>query len=125
MIPLTPRQEWELRRYAEGKPRRPAARPNSNLIRRGLIENVRHGGWYAITPLGLAALKERLPAVGTVWQEPLGSRQFVVVSVDEGFVNMLPVGCSRRSMARAIERRRGGYLVSVRELREEWKPVKA
>lgn len=61
MIPLTPDQEKELRRYAHGKPRKPAPRPSRNLIRRNLLTLAPTAGrgWYRITEFGRAALAER------------------------------------------------------------------
>ena len=61
MIPLTPWQHAELLKFADRQPHNFGGRPNSNLIRRGLLVlNPNAGvGFYEITPDGEYALKER------------------------------------------------------------------
>jgi hypothetical protein len=60
-IPLTPGQFIELSIFENGSEKNLGRRPNSNLIRRNLIQHVGYlqgPGWYMITPLGKAALEQ-------------------------------------------------------------------
>jgi hypothetical protein len=60
-IPLTPGQFIELAIFENGSEKNLGRRPNSNLIRRNLIQHVGYlqgPGWYMITPLGKAALEQ-------------------------------------------------------------------
>lgn len=59
-IGLTSSQFEELDKFADGDRHRPPEKPNTNLIRRGMLvlASTTDHGFYRITSFGLAALRE-------------------------------------------------------------------